>query len=174
MKLPAVLTLSFLLFLTFCFLWVITPRQKAPVDHITVSPATQNIPVKTVKTLPPLTSAQKIRVAQHAEKWSKEPVYEADFNALDPSYKMPSMTDSMFDPSDDYWGLPRDDKDAYELVDAYCTACHSASIVMQQRATPDRWKELLIWMEEKQGMAKIPDEDEDLVLEYIGTYFSTN
>jgi len=172
MKLPAILTLGFILSLAIWFMWAIAPRKKAPVVK-PVAAITQSV-VPKVKPLPPLTAEQKSRAVQHAANWSKDPAYEADFNALDPSYKMPSMTDSMFDPLDDYWGLPRDDKGAYELVDAYCTACHSASIVMQQQATPQRWKELLVWMEEKQGMPKITDEDEALVLEYIGIYFSNN
>ena len=174
MKLPAILTLSFILFLTFCFLWAITPRKKAPEAPSKTVISTQTSTVKHVKTQPPLSAAQKARIAEHVTAWAKTPAYDADFNALDPNYKMPSITNSMFNPVDDYWGLPRDEKGSFELVDAYCTACHSASIVMQQRATPERWKELLVWMEEKQGMAKIPDEDEALVLEYIGTYFSTN
>lgn len=175
MKLPAVLILSFLLFLTVCFLWAITPRKKTPEAPIqTISNTQQLRPTVISKPLAELTTAQKTRVAEHAKTWPKDPSYDADFNALDPSYKIASLSNSMFNPADDYWGLPRDDKGAYELVDAYCTACHSASIVMQQRATPERWKELFVWMEEKQGMAKIPNEDEALILEYIGTHFSTN
>ena len=133
--------------------------------------------LETLNVKPPslvLTAAQRARISEYVKEWSKNPAYDTDFNALDPAYKIASFSDSLFDPSDDYWGLPRDDKGAYELVDAYCTACHSASIVMQQRATPERWQELFIWMEEKQGMAKMPAEDEKLVLEYVGTHFSTH
>jgi len=161
--------------MTVAFLWAITPRSnKAKILEQTNAKIIQPVVKfpKTKSTLPiALTAAQKKRAAKHAKTWSPIPSYTADFNALDPSYKVASVSDSLFDPSDDYWGLPRDDKGAFELVDAYCTACHSASIVMQQRATPERWKELLIWMEEKQGMATMPAEDEALVLEYIGTHF---
>jgi len=173
MKLPAILVLGFLLCLTAWFLWAITPQstEKKP-ETVKVSTLSKTNP-QPKKDVHVLTVAQKARIMAHTKDWPKTPSYEADFNALDPSYKVASLSNSLFDPNDDYWGLPRDDKDAYELVDAYCTACHSASIVMQQRATPERWKELLIWMEEKQGMAKLPAEDETLVLEYINTHFST-
>ena len=174
MKLPAILTLGFILSLTIWFMWAISPRKKIPEAPIKTAAHSKLNPVKTVKTLTPLTAAQRARIAQYAKDWPENPAYDTDFNALDPSYKVAELSNSLFDPIDDYWGLPRDDKEAYELVDAYCTACHSASIVMQQRATPERWKELLVWMEQTQGMAKIPDEDEVLILEYIGTHFSTN
>ena len=141
------------------FLWVITPRQSS--EEL---PSGSNLG---------LSSAQKTRLASYAKTWPKDPAYDAGFNALDPSYEVATLSNSLFDPADDFWGLPRDAKGSYELVDAYCTACHSLSIVMQQRATLDRWKEILVWMEKKQGMAKISSEDEGLILEYVGNYFST-
>jgi len=172
MKAPAVIILSIILAMTIAFLWAITPRPNKvePVPQ-KVAMATKTKPMNNTKTA--LTSVQKIRAREHAKGWSAIPSYSADFNALDPSYKVASVSDSLFNPADDYWGLPRDAKGAFELVDAYCTACHSVSIVMQQRATPERWKELLIWMVEKQGMAKMPAEDEALALAYISTHFST-
>lgn len=162
---PAICVLAVLLALTVTFIWAVYP------DAPDTSPSTSQIKAKAKEISP--AQAQHARIAKHAESWALTPSYEADFNALDPSYKVAAVSDSLFDPQDDYWGLPRDDKGAYELVDAYCTACHSASIVMQQRATPERWKELLIWMEDTQGMAKLPAEDETLVLDYISTHFST-
>lgn len=162
---PGVPVLAILSVVTVAFLYAITPAPKHVPDDVNTGKAT---------TTNSLTSSQKRRIAAFANDWSTSPSYDVDFNALDPSYKTISVTDSLFDPSDDFWGLPRDDKGAYELVDAYCSACHSLSIVMQQRATPERWQELLIWMEEKQGMAKLPNEDEELVLDYISTHFSTH
>ena len=159
MERPAVIILGGLFLLTAMFLWVITPRQFSE----ELSSGTNS----------GLSSGQKTRVANYVKTWPKDPAYDAGFNALDPSYEVAAISNSLFDPTDDFWGLPRDTKGSYELVDAYCTACHSLSIVMQQRATPDRWKELLIWMEEKQGMSKISSEDEVLILEYVGNYFST-
>lgn len=157
---PAVIVLSFLFGLTACFMWAIYPEAPNKTGDY---PASQN----------GLSLAQKTRISSMAEDWSKTPSYDFDFNALDPSFQVASLSDSLFDPADEYWGLPRDEKGTFELVEAYCTACHSLSIVMQQRATPERWNEILIWMEEKQGMAPLPPEDEGLVLNYVGTYFSS-
>jgi len=168
MKLPAIITLLCLLALTFSFMWIIHPRQSKLAPKTSVSKAIKPLSKSTT-----FTQAQRARIAEHVKGWDTNPSYEADFNALDPSYKVAALSNSLFDPADDYWGLPRDEKGTFELVDAYCTACHSASIVMQQRATSERWKELLIWMESKQGMAKIPEQDEDLLLEYLGRHFST-
>lgn len=145
------------------FLWAITPRQSS--EELS---SDTNLGFGSG-----LSSVQKSRITSYVKTWPKDPAYDVGFNALDPSYEVATISNSLFDPTDDFWGLPRDTKGSYELVDAYCTACHSLSIVMQQRATPGRWKELLIWMEEKQGMAKISSEDEVLILEYVGKYFST-
>jgi len=112
------------------------------------------------------------KVTAMAAHWDKRPSFEFTFNALDPSYNVSTSTDSLFDSSDEYFGLPRDDAGTFELVDAYCTACHSLSIVMQQRATSDRWAELLEWMEKKQGMAPLPAEDGEKILAYVTEHFS--
>lgn len=166
---PALFVLGALTCVTFAFLWSITPTHPVvkSVNPIPIHPTSP-------RSVSALTQVQKTRVASFAQNWAKSPSYDKGFNALDPSYKIASISDSLFDPSDEYWGLPRDEKGSFELVEAYCTACHSLSIVMQQRATPERWEELLVWMEEKQGMAKLPKEDESSVLEYISAHFSMN
>lgn len=168
---PAAITLLAVLFtLTFAFLIAITPP---PIEAVESGADGVNISQETETTsLAVLSSAQKHRIATYSNDWDPMPSYGSGFNALDPAYKIAELTDSLFDPQDEYWGLPRDDKNTYELVDAYCSSCHSLSIVMQQRASRTRWKELLVWMEKKQDMAILPPEDEDLVLDYISTYFS--
>ncbi len=112
------------------------------------------------------------RIAAFAQNWDPEPQYDVHFNALDPSFEIAAAAESVFNPSDDYWGLPRDG--GYELVSAYCSACHSLSIVMQQKATAGRWNEILDWMVDTQGMARLNPEDRTTVHAYLSAHFSSN
>jgi hypothetical protein len=125
----------------------------------------------TAPTLSELDLARQERIRTFAATWSADPDFENRFNALTPSKTVTALVDTPFDPADDYWGLPRDNSGAHELVAAYCAGCHSLSIVMQQRATRAGWKDLLEWMEEKQGMPPL-EADEDYVLEYLSKYFA--
>ncbi len=120
-------------------------------------------------TTTPNTRAEKI--AEFVQNWDPEPQYDFAFNALDPQFEIAVSTESLFDPSDDYWGLPRDA--GYELVSTYCGACHSLSIVMQQKATAGRWDEILDWMVETQGMARLNDDDRKQVHDYLSAHFSS-
>lgn len=61
----------------------------------------------------------------------------------------------------------------WEEVEAYCSACHSLHIVVQQGLDRESWKEVLVWMEEEQGMPSLGD-DEAVVLDYLSTYFGPN
>lgn len=99
------------------------------------------------------------------------PNFAWTFNALDPGREVSGDTSAVaFDPMDTNWGLPPGD--GQELVAAWCAACHSMRIVMQQRASKERWDALLIWMVEKQGMAEMPPEDREAVLSYLSENFS--
>ncbi|CFX50553.1 exported protein of unknown function [Candidatus Filomicrobium marinum] len=66
---------------------------------------------------------------------------------------------------DEYQGLP--EGEGREEVAAYCGACHSLGLVSQQKLPRHRWEDLLVWMNEKQGMPKLPPEDEKIVLDYL-------
>lgn len=151
---PAVIVLSLIFALTFAFMWGIYPDKE----------------VMSEDTVPKL---QTVDFEALADGWNKSPSFLVSFNALDPSYEVSTTANSLFDPLDEYFGLPRDEQGSFELVEAYCTACHSLSIVMQQKASPERWDELLDWMEKEQGMAPLPVEDDKLVLAYVSKYFST-
>lgn len=52
-----------------------------------------------------------------------------------------------------------------------CSACHSLAIVKQQRLTRARWDKLFDWMVEEQGMAAQPEDQRQLVLDYLATHF---
>ena len=116
--------------------------------------------------------AQHERIKIHAQTWPKTPDFNIKFIALPSASFSSDETTSdrpQYNPDDDYFGLPR--IGAYEEVEAYCTACHSLQIVMQQRASKARWDYMLDWMSEKQGMARLPEEDRQLILSYLSSNF---
>lgn len=117
--------------------------------------------------------AERARVATMAESWPTTPNYNDGFYALAPALSNTAgeNTSTKFDPADDYWGLPR--SPGFEEVDIYCTSCHSLEIVMQQKLSRERWEELLVWMQEKQGMAPPEPADLDLLLAYLASEFGT-
>ncbi len=119
---------------------------------------------------PAVVAARATRVAALADIWPAEPVYTYAFDAMDPSVSVSAgVGGSLFDPADDYWGLPR--TEGYEQVDLNCTACHSLRIVMQQHQTEERWDYLLTWMVEEQGMYPMPEDERALVLAYLLEHF---
>lgn len=114
---------------------------------------------------------QRARVATLMETWPTSPNFHDGFYALAPmlSNAPSGATSIKFDPQDEYWGLPREP--GFEEIDGYCSACHSLEIVMQQQLTPERWGELLVWMQEKQGMPEPDPEDYVLILNYLKANF---
>lgn len=109
-------------------------------------------------------------IAEMAKGWSGEIAYGAPYAALMPlSADEAVAADIRFDPTDDYWGLPR--SDGVDLVAGYCGACHSLAIVMQQRQSAGGWNYLLNWMEEKQGMAPLASDDRAAILTYLTREF---
>jgi cytochrome c len=56
----------------------------------------------------------------------------------------------------------------------YCAACHSTMIVAQQGQTREGWDELLVWMVEEQGMQPIPEEDREIILDYLAEHYNTD
>ena len=110
------------------------------------------------------------RIAAMADGWTGEIAYGATYAALTPLSAEGALAGSaIFDPTDDYWGLPRSDD--VDLVAAYCGACHSLAIVMQQRQSAEGWNYLLNWMTEKQGMAPLLAEDRAAILAYLTREF---
>ncbi len=97
------------------------------------------------------------------------PDFNWRFNALDPGVVEASSASASFDPADDYWGLPR--TEGVDLVAGYCASCHSLRIVMQQSASEARWRELMAWMIDKQGMAQPPDDDLEQMIGYLSENF---
>lgn len=53
-----------------------------------------------------------------------------------------------------------------------CIACHSEMIIAQQGQDREGWDEILDWMVEEMGMVELPEEDRDLILDYLATYYN--
>lgn len=70
---------------------------------------------------------------------------------------------------DDFDGLPPGE--GQELVYNNCTACHSLAIVQQSDFSRRVWDEVLTWMVESQGMWEMPEEERQIVLDYLVEHY---
>jgi cytochrome c len=57
---------------------------------------------------------------------------------------------------------------------AYCTACHSERIVVQQGLSKSDWEELMVWMIEEQEMDEIEEPDYSLIIGYLATHYNVD
>ena len=62
-------------------------------------------------------------------------------------------------------------EDGFKTVQANCTACHSAKIITQNRATREGWKNMIRWMQEKQNLWDL-GANEDIILDYLAAYYA--
>ncbi|GGZ36849.1 hypothetical protein GCM10007049_32780 [Echinicola pacifica] len=62
-------------------------------------------------------------------------------------------------------------KDGYETVIANCTNCHSANLITQNRGDEARWRELIAWMQETQGLWDL-GANEDIIVSYLSEYYA--
>ena len=58
-----------------------------------------------------------------------------------------------------------------EEMEAYCGACHSLRLVVQQGQSRDGWEELFEYMVEEHEMEPMPEEDYGLVLDYLTAHY---
>ena len=59
----------------------------------------------------------------------------------------------------------------HELVQNTCGGCHSLELVTQNAATREGWKEIIVWMQETQGLWDLA-ENEDLILDYLSKNYA--
>lgn len=69
---------------------------------------------------------------------------------------------------DETFGLP--DAPGREDVLAYCGACHSMKLVVQQGLDRQGWAETLEWMYDEQEMPRLEPDEEKLVLDYLAKH----
>ena len=53
------------------------------------------------------------------------------------------------------------------LVQAHCTVCHGAALIRGQHLSRARWDALITWMQEEQGLWKLPDDVRGQILDYL-------
>jgi hypothetical protein len=70
--------------------------------------------------------------------------------AIGPGSPMASLEDEIVNGIHVPTGLIYDE--GFEIVRATCTACHSAKLVTQNRATKEGWTQMIRWMQETQGL----------------------
>jgi len=61
--------------------------------------------------------------------------------------------------------------DALPLVIGNCTACHSAKLITQNRASREGWKNMIVWMQETQKLWDL-GENEDQILDYLAEHYA--
>ena len=61
-----------------------------------------------------------------------------------------------------------------ELIVGHCTACHSAKLVQQNRATRHGWREIIRWMQRTQGFWELDAQHEEQMLDYLATHYGPN
>jgi len=61
--------------------------------------------------------------------------------------------------------------EGFELVRGTCTACHSAKIVTQNRATKEGWVQMIRWMQKTQGLWDL-GENESIIVDYLAKHYA--
>jgi len=68
----------------------------------------------------------------------------------------------------DYQGLaPGAGRD---IVLENCTACHTASIILQNHMTRKKWDETITWMQDKQGLWPLGPKVRNTILDYLSKF----
>lgn len=60
----------------------------------------------------------------------------------------------------------------WEVVSAVCTGCHSARLITQQRASKERWRQMIRWMQATQGLWELEPDTEERILRYLARNYS--
>jgi len=59
----------------------------------------------------------------------------------------------------------------WKIVDANCTVCHSARLIVQQRADRRGWLRIIRWMQDTQGLWLLTPETENTILDYLASAY---
>jgi len=59
----------------------------------------------------------------------------------------------------------------FDEVRGVCTACHSAKLVTQNRATREGWKDMIRWMQKTQGLWDLGT-NEPIILDYLAKHYA--
>jgi hypothetical protein len=114
---------------------------------------------------------ERTQIIAMADALKGDVAFDAGYDALDPSLALSGAGDgaALFDPKDDYSGLPRGD--GHELVWGMCGACHSLQLVMQQRGDAGYWDGMITQMVSKHAMAAPEAADREILTRYLAQHF---
>ncbi len=59
----------------------------------------------------------------------------------------------------------------FDQVRANCTVCHSAKLIIQNRANRDGWAQMISWMQQEQGLWDL-GKNESVILDYLSTHYA--
>lgn len=59
----------------------------------------------------------------------------------------------------------------FEIVKGNCTACHSAKLITQNRATREGWEAMIDWMQATQGLWDL-GKNEPIILDYLAANYA--
>ncbi|MEM7573785.1 MAG: hypothetical protein AAF433_12830 [Bacteroidota bacterium] len=60
--------------------------------------------------------------------------------------------------------------EGFDMVRGTCTACHSAKLVTQNRATKEGWTQMIRWMQQTQGLWEL-GESESTIVNYLAKHY---
>lgn len=61
--------------------------------------------------------------------------------------------------------------EGFELVRGTCTACHSAKLITQNRATREGWEQMIRWMQKTQNLWDL-GANEPIILDYLAAHYA--
>ena len=59
----------------------------------------------------------------------------------------------------------------FDQVRANCTVCHSAKLVIQNRATKEGWTQMIEWMQQTQGLWDL-GADKSRIIDYLANHYA--
>ena len=62
-------------------------------------------------------------------------------------------------------------EDGWQVVQANCTACHTAQIITQNSGSRTVWKSRIVWMQDTQGLGELSSDTENAILDYLVTHY---
>ncbi len=60
----------------------------------------------------------------------------------------------------------------FDTVKKQCTVCHSAKLIVQNRATRQGWVDTIRWMQDTQGLQKLDPKTEQEILSYLSKNYA--
>lgn len=58
-----------------------------------------------------------------------------------------------------------------KVVIGACTSCHSAKLITQNKATEEGWKNMIVWMQETQGLPDLGS-TEPIIIDYLAKHYA--